>query len=79
MKPRHRKIVQALLDLGGTATTREIAKQAGLNTNGVSQSMGWIEGVKEVGMYEGADTRWHYDQPTVLPEQNAQLTLGGIK
>ncbi len=48
LKPRQRKILQALAALGGEATQREIAKEAGLNTNGVSQSLGsaladWVD------------------------------------
>ncbi len=40
MKKRQKDILQALKDLGGTATTREIGKKTGLNNNGISQTMG---------------------------------------
>ncbi len=40
MKKRQRLILQALADLGGKATTREIAHAVCLDVNGVSQSLG---------------------------------------
>src|SRR3989338_75711 len=40
LKKRQRLILKALLNLGGTATTRQIAQKTSLNTNGVSQSLG---------------------------------------
>ena len=39
MKKRHKDIIQALKELGGEATIREIAEKTGLHVNGVSQSM----------------------------------------
>ncbi len=39
LKPRQRRILQALEDLGGRATQREIAKVTDLSVNGVSQSL----------------------------------------
>jgi len=42
MKKRHKIIVQALRDLGGQATLKEISEKTGLSVNGLSQSMSWI-------------------------------------
>jgi predicted transcriptional regulator len=39
-KKRKQAILSALIELGGEATTREIAEKTGLNTNGVAQTMG---------------------------------------
>ena len=39
MKKRHKDIIQALRDLGGTATLREISERTGLHVNGLSKSM----------------------------------------
>lgn len=39
LSQRHRLIITALRELGGEATIRAIARKAGLNTNGVSQSL----------------------------------------
>lgn len=44
LKPRQRQILTALHDLGGQANTKQIAEKAGLNTNGVSQSLGALNG-----------------------------------
>lgn len=40
MKKRQAAVLQALRDLGGRATVREIAAKARLHVNGVSQSLG---------------------------------------
>ncbi len=40
LKKRQREILQALRDLGGRATTKEIAAKTGFHVNGVSQSLG---------------------------------------
>ena len=40
MKKRQRDILQALEELGGTGTTRQIGEKTGLNNNGISQTMG---------------------------------------
>ena len=60
--PRHRKILQALVALGGVGTTREIADQCGLDTNGVSQSLGSISMEDQVesagGDSRGGGIRW---------------------
>ncbi|MBI3020192.1 MAG: hypothetical protein HYY60_02605 [Parcubacteria group bacterium] len=39
-KKRQKDILTALAELGGEATTRQIAEKTGLNVNGVSQSLG---------------------------------------
>lgn len=59
MKSRQKLILKALQLLGGTATTREIADAANLNTNGVSQSLGALspEYVKFLNG-TGAESTW---------------------
>jgi len=42
---RQKLIYQALVDLGGVADTRRIAERCGLNTNGVSQTLGVMDDV----------------------------------
>ena len=42
MKKRHKIIIQALRDLGGEATLKELSDKTGLHVNGLSQSMGSI-------------------------------------
>ena len=44
IKPRQRRILQALKDLGGKATQREIAQKTDMSVNGVSQSLGALQG-----------------------------------
>ena len=39
MKKRHKIIIQALRDLGGQATLKEISDKVSLSVNGLSQSM----------------------------------------
>lgn len=61
LKPRQRAILQALRDLGGDASTREIAAKLGLPVNGVAQSLGsramYDKGVRSLGGRAG-DARW---------------------
>lgn len=40
LKPRQRRILESLDQLGGQANTKQIAEKVGLSTNGVSQSLG---------------------------------------
>jgi predicted transcriptional regulator len=40
LKKRQKDILQALKELGGEATTRQIAAKINLSVNGVSQSLG---------------------------------------
>lgn len=54
---RKLKIFEALLILGGEATTREIASAAGMNVNGVSQTLGVLANVRCLGG-RGGDCRW---------------------
>lgn len=39
MKKRHKIIIQALQDLGGEATLKELSEKTGFHVNGLSQSM----------------------------------------
>jgi len=43
MKPRQRRILQVLIDLGGRATQKEIAHMTDMSVNGVSQSLGALQ------------------------------------
>ena len=54
---RQRKIFRALFNLGGEATTREIAGAVGMNVNGVSQTLGTLTHVECLGG-KGGDCRW---------------------
>lgn len=58
LKRRQRNILTALTDLGGEATTRQIAERAGLNVNGVSQSLGALYQNVECLGGRGGETRW---------------------
>ena len=58
LKKRQKMILAALAELGGEATTRQIAEKTDFNVNGVSQSLGairqyvvWLGG-------RGGETRW---------------------
>ena len=57
LKKRQKLILVALAELGGEATTRQIAKKVNLNVNGVSQSLGAIRQVECLGGRDG-ETRW---------------------
>jgi hypothetical protein len=55
---RKKTILEALRNLGGQATTREIAIATNLNVNGVSQTLGSMsEQVTCLGG-RGGDTKW---------------------
>lgn len=59
-KKRRWIILNALRELGGKATTRQIAIATGFNANGVSQSLGAMSGGDLVAMgdYKKGDTEW---------------------
>ena len=57
LKKRQKIILAALRDLGGEATTREIAQKTGLNVNGVAQSLGALEQVNCLGGRAG-ECKW---------------------
>ena len=58
LKKRQRIILVALRDLGGTATTRQIAEKTDLNVNGVSQTLGaLVDYVQCLGGSAG-ETKW---------------------
>ena len=54
---RKLKIFEALLILGGEATTREIASAAGMNVNGVLQTRLTLTHMRCLGG-KGGDCRW---------------------
>ena len=58
-KKRKEMILSALRDLGGIATTRQIAEKVKLNVNGVSQTLGAlsVEFVVCLGG-RGGETEW---------------------
>lgn len=76
LKKRQRKILETLIALGGRATTREIAAKAGLDVNGVSQSLGAMkEHVHSRGGKAG-DRLWEMSVPVSDPATRAgQLRL----
>ena len=58
LKKRQKFILSALAELGGEATTRQIAEKVSLHVNGVSQSLGaMFEYVECLGGRAG-ETRW---------------------
>jgi hypothetical protein len=57
LKKRQKLILAALAELGGEATTRQIAEKVNLNVNGISQSLGAMTGVECLGGRAG-ETRW---------------------
>ncbi|MDP2705540.1 MAG: winged helix-turn-helix transcriptional regulator [Patescibacteria group bacterium] len=58
LKKRQKNILTALKELGGEASTREIAEKVSLNVNGVSQSLGAL-GKYVVGLGgRGGEMRW---------------------
>ena len=54
---RKRKIFEVLVSLGGEATTQEIASAAGMNVNGVSQTLGVLANGRCLGS-KGGECRW---------------------
>jgi predicted transcriptional regulator len=61
LKPRQRKILEALKALGGEASVRDIAHETGFNVNGVSQSLGATHlggQVQPVGDGRGGQKKW---------------------
>ncbi len=60
LKKRQQEIFIALKELGGLATTRQIAAMTGLHVNGVSQSLGSLAMYPYVEYDSGknGDTKW---------------------
>ncbi len=58
LKPRQRKILEALRELGGEASTWQIAIATGLNTNGIAQTLGVLSEVACLGGGKGGACRW---------------------
>ena len=58
LKKRQKMILTALAELGGEATTRQIAEKVNLHVNGVSQSLGAMyQYIECLGGHAG-ETRW---------------------
>jgi len=57
-RKRQRLILIALIELGERATTKQIAKRAGLNVNGVSQNLGVMDKYVERLGGRGSKTTW---------------------
>lgn len=59
-KKRHQIILNALRELGGKASTQQIAIATGFDANGVSQSLGAMSGRDLVAMgdYKRGETEW---------------------
>ncbi len=68
LKKRQKKVLLALGELGGVATTRHIALAANLNVNGVSQTLGALErrGLCVECLYEGnsRERSWKLKDPS---------------
>ncbi len=57
LKKRQKIILKALIELGGEATTREIAEKTDLNLNGVSQTLSALVEVSCLGG-RGGEIKW---------------------
>lgn len=58
LKKRQKDILYVLKELGGSATTREVAKKTGLHVNGVSQSLGALYEYVQCCGGRGGDCVW---------------------
>lgn len=58
LKKRQKIILAALTELGGEATTRQIAEKANLHVNGVSQSLGTMYQYVVCLHGRGGETKW---------------------
>lgn len=58
LKKRQKTILSALTELGGEATTREIAIKSNLHVNGVSQSLGAMSEYVECLGGRAGETKW---------------------
>lgn len=61
LKPRQREILEAFERLNCIATTLEVAKEAELDANGVSQTLnsdGFMGIVSVIGRFVGLNTKW---------------------
>jgi hypothetical protein len=81
---RQQTIFQALVELGGKATAREIARRTGLNANGVSQTLSQSDFFKRRTQYLRGDGGEFISEIVSLPdakppERDLQLELEGIK
>ncbi|MDP3935012.1 MAG: hypothetical protein Q8Q46_02250 [Candidatus Giovannonibacteria bacterium] len=59
-KKRRQIILNAIRELGGKASTRQIAIATGFDANGVSQSLGAMSGrgLVSMGDYKMGNTEW---------------------
>lgn len=76
MKKRQQDILRTLRELGGTATTRQIAERLGLHVNGVAQSLGAMshDHVRARGGKAG-DTEWELRHPAAVQPDPQQEFL----
>jgi predicted transcriptional regulator len=58
LKKRQKSILTALTELGGEATTRQIAERVNLHVNGVSQSLGALTRQVECLGGRGGKIKW---------------------
>lgn len=70
MKKRHKVIIQALRDLGGTATLQEISERTGLSVNGLSQSMGSVSGYEPIEFLGGQGRKQKWRMPALAVLDN---------
>lgn len=59
LKKRQKEIIRALIELGGEATTRQVAEKTELHVNGVAQTLGALQEVECLGGKDG-ETKWRY-------------------
>jgi len=79
LKKRQQLILTALIELGGRATTRQIAQKLKLNVNGVSQSLGAMnEDVSYLGGDgRGGEVTWGL-RKKIKPRQHGRYGIWGI-
>ena len=58
LKNRQKTILAVLTELGGEATTRQVAEKVNLHVNGVSQSLGVLTEYVICLGGRGGETRW---------------------
>lgn len=61
LKKRQKEIIRALIELGGEATTRQVAEKTGFNVNGVAQTLSALP-LQELECLggKGGEVKWKY-------------------
>lgn len=66
LKKRQKLILRALTELGGEATTKQVAEKTGLHVNGVSQSLGAMPWHVVCLGGRGGETKWQVKKPNMV-------------